>query len=168
MKRTFIIPFMLCVTFLYEGAVSCSCGNPKRAIRQAAYHYLDAMANYRVEDAVPFCTQETEEGVIRVGRNLVKAVEPGYIESDTPAKIKIKKVELTSDTAATVSYHKSTPLKKQNGTVNLVLRDGIWKVHILMGYQKPTQEPGDAIGMQPADMTQEKKVIYDAPRLGRN
>ena len=134
---------MLCITFLYVGAVSCSCDNSKRAIRQAAYHYLDAMANYRVDDAVPFCSQETEDGVIRVGRNLVKAVEPGYIESDTPAKIIIKEVEQTSDTTATVGYHKTTPQKKQNGTVNLVLRDGTWKVHIPRGFQKPTSQPSD-------------------------
>lgn len=136
MKKIFKAYIVIITMLLCVGSATCSCGNPKRTIRQVAYQYLDAMANYRVEDAVPYCTPETQEGVIRVGHNLVKAVEPGYIESDTPAKIKIKKVKITSDTTATVSFHKSTPLKEQNGEVNLVFRNGQWKVHILMGYQK--------------------------------
>ena len=141
MKRQFKTTLIVIIMTLSVGTAMCSCGNPKRAIRNAAYSYLDAMANYRVEDAVPFCTSETQEGVIRVSRNLVKAVEPGYIESDTPAKVKIKKVEQTSDTTATAYYHKTTPQKKQDGKVDLVLRNGVWKVHILMGFQKQPVKP---------------------------
>lgn len=137
MKKICKVLIVITAMLFTMGSDSCpngsGDGNPKRLIREAAYNYLDAMGNYRVEDAVPYCTTETQNGIIRISRNLVKAVEPGYIESDTPAKIKIKKVELTSDTTATVQFRKTTPIKKQTGEVNLVFRDGQWKVHILMG-----------------------------------
>lgn len=136
MKRIHKIILIIAVLLLCVGTASFLTGNPKRVIKEVAYNYLDAMANYRIDDAAPFCTMETQNGILRIGRNLVDAVEPGYIESDTPAKIRIKKVKLTSDTTATVSFHKSTPIKQQDGEVNLVFRDGEWKVHILMGRKK--------------------------------
>ena len=82
----------------------------------------------------------------------MKSVKPGYIESDTPAKVRLTDVEMTSDTTATASYHKKTPIKKQDGTVNLVLRDGKWLVHIVMGSQKKNSD-GNA--------PQQKELIHD-------
>ena len=122
---------------------SCSNGNdggPKKAIKQTALNYLDAMANYRVDDAVPYCTKETQDGVIEFSRNLVKSVQTGYIESDTPAKVRVTKVEMTSDTTAIVHYHKKTPIKNQRGSVLLVQRDGKWLVHILLNRRENNNE----------------------------
>ncbi len=131
--------FAIIALFSFSSAF-CSCGNPKKEIRKAAQNYLDAMANYRIDDAVPFCTVETQEGVIETGRNLMKKVKESYIKSDTPAKVKITRTEITSDTTATVFYHKTTPLKNQYGEVNLVLRNGKWLVHIVMLNQKSKKE----------------------------
>lgn len=111
--------------------------NPKRDIKKAAYGYLDAMANYRVDDAMRYCTRETQESVLVRARQLVATVEEGYIESDTPAKVTIKKIELTSDTTATVYYHKKTPLKKQDGELQMVLRRGYWRAHVVLPKRKP-------------------------------
>ena len=130
-KNLVILSMLLCM-----GTATCSCGNPKKAIKKVAYSYLDAMANYRIDDAEPFCTKETHEGVLTTGRHLMKTADTSFIAKDTPAKVKITKVELTSDTTAIVYFRKTTPIKKQNGHVDVVLRDGQWKVHILLAYQK--------------------------------
>ena len=135
------------------GSASCSCGNPKRAIKEAAYNYLYAMANYKIDDAVPYCTKETQEGVLETGRNLMKAVEPGYIESDTPAKIQITDIKVVNDSMAVVSYRKTTPLKKQVGDVDVIKRDGQWKVHIELFWQKRARLQGS----NAADSTSNQK-----------
>jgi hypothetical protein len=122
---------LLLAALLLTSSVLMTQDNPKKEIKMVAYNYLDAMGNYRIDDAVPYCTKETQDGVLVTGRKLVEMVQPGYIESDTPAKIKITDVELLSDTTAKVYYTKRTPIKKQNGEVKLVLRDGQWKVHIV-------------------------------------
>mgnify|MGYP006988831274 CR=1 FL=1 len=150
MKRTIILAIIL---LLASATGSCSCDNPKKSIKKVAFAYLDAMANYRIDDAEPYCTDETRNGVLETGRQLVKAVKPGYIESDTPAKVKITGIEITSDTTATVSYHKKTPIKKQDGEVNLVLRDGKWLVHIVMrNVQKKNSDAHKADEPQQIDL----------------
>ena len=108
----------------------------KKKIKKVAYMYLDAMANYRIDNAVPFCTKETREGVIETGRALLQSVDTNYIKSDTPAKITIGDIDLTSDTTAIAHFHKSTPLKEHNGQVDLVKRNGKWKVHIVLNKHK--------------------------------
>lgn len=132
MKKSIIISFTFLLAVFCISTVSCNNSNSKKDIKNAAYQYLDAMANYKIDAAVPFCTEETQNSVLVIARNLVSIVEPGYIESDTPAKIKIKKIELTSDTTATVYYNKTTPIKNQNEKVNMLCRDGKWYVHIPM------------------------------------
>lgn len=109
----------------------CACGsdNTKKAVEDAAYHYLDAMGNYRVDDAEPYCTKETQDGVLEYSRQLIQVVRPGYIESDTPASITISNIDITSDTTAVVCYRKVTPIKDQEGNVDLVKRGDRWLVH---------------------------------------
>lgn len=134
------------IPLLFAALLLCSCTsiqerrNTQKAIKNNAYHYVDAMANYRIDDAEPYCTQETRDGVLTTGRRLMAAVTPGYIESDTPATVTIEKVELTSDTTAIVSYHKITPIKDMRGDVPLVLRDGEWLVHIILKSSNNNEE----------------------------
>ena len=47
-----------------------------------------------------------------------------------PAKIKIKDIELTSDSTAIVTYHKHTPIADFDGNLDMVLQNGQWKAHI--------------------------------------
>ncbi len=117
--------------------------------------YLDAMANYKIDDAVPFCTQETQDGVIETGRVLVAAVDPEYIKSDTPATITIGDIDLTSDTTAIAHFHKSTPIKEHNGQVDLVKRNGKWKVHIVQNDSKKEYQ----------DVPKKQKKDQDGPNI---
>ena len=129
--------------------------NKEKKIRKAAYHYLDAMANYRVDDAVPYCTAETQNGVLELARSLVKAVQPEYIKSDTPASITVGDIEITSDTTAIAHFHKLTPNKDHNGQVNLVKRKGRWLVHIANQQEKSFKDMGNTARQTENDNTPE-------------
>lgn len=123
---------LLLTSICVVSSATCSCSNPKKAIKKTAYAYIDAMANYRVDDAEPYCTYETQITTLVTARQMVAAVGPAYIESDTPAKIKIKEIIITSDTTATVKYHKTTPIKNKNGELEMVLRDGKWLANVVL------------------------------------
>lgn len=125
--------------------VGSSCGtnrNGVAGVKKAAYGYLMAMANYKVDEAVPYCTIETQKGVLAKSREMVIQMnlsDSTYIKKDTPARIEILSVEMINDTAAIAHYHKTTPFPKDmNGQIDLVKRDGKWLVHI------PTKEPEGA------------------------
>lgn len=131
------------IIIILSALLLCSCLSSRdniKEIKEVAYNYSYAMANYRIDDAEPYCTQETHDGVLVTGRKLMAAVQPGYIESDTPATVTIEKVELTSDTTAIAYYHKTTPIKDMRGDVPLVFRDGEWLVHIILKSSNDNKE----------------------------
>lgn len=98
--------------------------------QQVAYAYSYAMANYQVDDAAEYATEETKNTTLIKARSLMKAVGEAYIQSDTPAEIEITSIELTTDTTAIATYHKTTPIKDLTGTLELRKRDGKWLAHI--------------------------------------
>lgn len=112
-----------------------ACHNDERQAEKVAYVYSDAMANYRIDDAEPYVTEETLP-TLEFLRRLVKEVPPEYIEHDTPAKIEIIRISLTSDTTAWAHYHKTTPNKDFRDSIPMVKRQGEWRVHIPMGRNK--------------------------------
>lgn len=124
--------------------VGCQCGNKttktEDSIIEAAYNYSYAMANYNVQKAAPYATEETQKTTLVRAQNLIQAVGNDYIESDTPAKIKITSVEITSDTSAYAIYHKTTPRKDFSDTLQLRKRDGKWLAHALMKQVAPPSE----------------------------
>ena len=162
-KQALITPLSF-LAIMIVGSSSCSCGNPKKKIEKIAYKYLYAMANYRVDDAVPFCTQETLDGVIAQSREMIKNVQKGYIESDTPAKVKILSVEITSDTTAIAHFNKVTPIKEHNGQIDLVCRNGQWLVHVLLPSQKRSNKTTPVQQMpQSTDTVINGRVIMGFP-----
>ena len=110
-------------------ALMSACSNDEKEIREVAYNYSYALANYKVEDAIQYCTKETQETSLAYGLELMKGVSAEYIASETPATIEIEGIEITSDTTATAQYHKKTPIKDFMAKVNIVKRDGKWLVH---------------------------------------
>ncbi len=107
-----------------------ACNNDTKEISQVAYDYCMATANYRIDDAEQYCTEETSNSTLVMARYLISLVDTAFIASNTPAEIKIEKVERTSDTTAVVTYHNTTPLKSYSNTVDLLRRDGRWLVHL--------------------------------------
>ena len=106
------------------------CHTTKGEVRSVAQQYLDATGRYDVDDACRYCTPETARGLRNIEATLMSRVDPASLEQNMPAKIKIKSIELTSDSTATVSYHKHTPIDDIDGTLNMVRRGEQWMAHI--------------------------------------
>lgn len=106
-----------------------ACNNENKPIKKAAYDYCMATANYDIDGAEAFCTEETRRTTLATARYLLTMVDTAYITADTPATIKITDVLRTSDTTAVAVYHKVTPLKDFSDTLELRLRDGRWLAH---------------------------------------
>lgn len=115
--------FVFCCAFL------TSCHTDRQNATKAAYEYSYAMANYQIDQAEPFATEETKNTTLVKARQLVNAVDKAYIQSDTPAELEITNLEFTSDTSAIATYHKTTPIKDFSGTLELRKRNGVWLAH---------------------------------------
>lgn len=116
------LPVFCCIFFT-------ACHTDKQNATKAAYEYSYAMANYLVDQAEPFATEETKSTTLLKARQLINAVDKAYIQSDTPAELEITNLEFTSDTSAIATYHKVTPIKDFSGTLELRKRNGVWLAH---------------------------------------
>lgn len=113
---------LLCVVVCFV-----SCGN--KEIKDAAYNYNYAVANYHLDEAEQYCTLETSATLLNTARNLMQFVDSSYIASDTPATIVIVSVRQMSDTTAYVVYHMQTPIRELSDTLEMRKRDGRWLAH---------------------------------------
>lgn len=110
--------------------LSASCRpSEKQTIEKVAGDYALATSNYQLDEAEAYCTKETSESTLRIGRFLISQIDTAYILSDTPATVEILESAVTSDTTAYAVYHKKTPIKDFVDTLNLRRRDGQWLVH---------------------------------------
>lgn len=121
-----IISLTICATIL------TACDNERSEIKHAAKGYLDGVANYDFDAAEPYATTKTVEETFSFFRQMMTMTDTNYINSNTPATIKIGKVKQYSDSTATVFYHKHTPIKDVNDSVTLVKEDGKWLVETLI------------------------------------
>lgn len=108
-------------------AFLASCGN--KEIKNAAYDYNYAVANYKFDEAVQYCTEETNNTTLEMVRYFMQFVDSSYIKSDTPAEIDIVSVKQLSDTTAYAVYHKHTPIKDFSDTMEMRKREGRWLAH---------------------------------------
>lgn len=136
MKKTlFFLPILL---LLLSG-----CRSETQKIEHVAYKYAYAMANYNVDDAEKYASAETMATITRAREYITKVV-PGYIESDTPAKIEITKVCIVDDTTAYTIYHKTTPLKDFSDTLWVKKEVNCWKAHApIMKIRRPANDSID-------------------------
>lgn len=117
-----------------SAVVLASCGNnPQKEIEKNAYGYLDAMGNYRIDDARPYASTPTCERTLDVlQKYILPKTDTNYIISNTPATIDILGVELLSDTTAVVSYSKTTPLQVQSGKLDMVKEGARWCAEVII------------------------------------
>ena len=132
---------------------SCCCKHEQKMVEKAAYEYSYAMANYKVDEAEKYATEETKNTTLVMARNIVKKVDPAYIKSDTPATIDIIDVRMVNDTCAVATYHKITPQKDFSDTLELRKRNGQWFAHVIP-HMVETPDPK-------AETTKDGKEIKD-------
>lgn len=108
----------------------CTAGKQKKEVERVAYGYLEAMGNYRINDAAEFSSQGTRETTIRVFNRLMEKCDSAKLMENTPAEITITGVRILSDTTARAYFHKHTPITEQTDSVPLILEDGQWLVDV--------------------------------------
>ena len=112
---------------------AATCGGEKTLVKESAYGYLDAMGNYRISDARPYSTPETQAATLDyIEQQIMPFVDPKSIKDNMPAKITIKRVQLVNDTVAKAYYRKVTPSTVQNDSIFLLKRNGEWKVDLII------------------------------------
>ncbi len=123
MKR---ILFIAAVALLFT-----ACNSEERQIEKAAYGYLDAMGNYRIDDAEPFASPETRERTLPFVKNtLIPMTDTAYIQANQPATIVIDSLRILCSDTAKVDYTKTTPLKTLTGTIHMVKEEGRWLAYV--------------------------------------
>lgn len=110
-----------------------ACNSDRRQIENTARCYLDAMGNYRIDDAIPYSTAYTRQNTLPLAKKLTEHCDPAYIQSNTPAEITIRGSRQLTDTSARVYYHKHTPITEQEDSLTLFLEDGQWLVDVRFG-----------------------------------
>ena len=136
-----------------------SCKSEEQMVQHVAYAYSYAMANYHVDEAEQYATEETKNTTLVKARTLVQAVGDAYILSDTPAEVEITNVEFQSDTVAIATYHKTTPIKDMTGTLELRKRNGEWYAHTpLKVVTPPEPKPFFKDGKEVKEFNPEQKL----------
>lgn len=121
------IAFVLAGALLFLG---CADKQQKKEVERAAYGYLDAMGNYRINDAAEFSSSGTRETTIKVFNRMMGICDSAKLMENTPAEITITGVRILDDTTARAYFHKHTPITEQTDSVKLILEDGHWLVDV--------------------------------------
>lgn len=121
----------ICIMLIAVVFFSCCCKHEQKMIEKVAYEYSYAMANYQVDEAEKYATEETKNTTLTIAKGIVRKIDPSYIKSDTPASIDIIDVKMVNDTSAVATYHKITPQKDFSDTLQLRKRDGKWYAHVV-------------------------------------
>ena len=106
-----------------------ACNSEMRRIELAANDYLMAVSLYDLDGAESYCTEETSKTTLVIGRYLMAYTDSSFFEQDKPVTIDITDVRCTTDTTATVHFHKVTPIKDITDSLEMRKRDGKWLAH---------------------------------------
>lgn len=121
----------ICAVLLFCGCASEKAAE-KKAVKKVAYEYIWSLANFDVNRAEKYASNETKKETLGTARTLMAQTDRKVIEQDLPAKVRITNVKLTSDTTATAVWHKTTPRKKNSREIELRKRNGKWQAHDLL------------------------------------
>ncbi|MBO4587420.1 MAG: DUF4878 domain-containing protein [Bacteroidales bacterium] len=123
--------YSICALMLF---CSCACEKSaeKKAVKNVAYEYIWSLANFDVNRAEKYASEETKKETLGTARTLLAQTDRKVIEQDLPAKVRITNVKLTSDTTATAVWHKKTPRKRNSREIELRKRNGKWQAYDLI------------------------------------
>lgn len=124
MKKSFLFSAVALFVLLV------SCNNDEKKIIETAQKYLEATANYQIEEAYPYATKATRETTLPYITNIMMPmVDSNYIASNKPATIELDSLLIVGDTAW-VLYTKTTPLRRYINTIYLIKEEGKWLVDV--------------------------------------
>ena len=138
LKRLFLVSFFSDMKHFFSFFLILSallvfltgCNRDEKKARVVGYKYAYAMANYQVQDAAQYATEETKNTTLVMAERLISAVGEEYVKSDTPAEVKIVKYSQLDDTTAVIDFRKNTPIKKiYDFSLLLRKRNGQWMAH---------------------------------------
>lgn len=125
MRKSIQTVLLACLSLL-----TACCGSEKKLVEHSADKYLNAMANYNFFEARKYCTPSTRQVTLSyIEKEIMPYLDSSYMEKNTPAEIKIKRVKMTSDSTATVFYHKTTPIKSVDDSLQLVKFKDEWRAN---------------------------------------
>ncbi len=102
----------------------------EQVLRTAAQGYLDAMANYRFDDAIPYASRETCENTIPLFHSILASTDSSFLKDYTPATIQIDSVRI-QDSTATVFFTKTMPLGMRQQELTMICRNNTWQAHVI-------------------------------------
>ena len=117
------------LSFLALVILLASCNLDEKKARKVGYDYAFAMANYQVDEAAKYATEETRQSTLILAKNYTAAVGEEYVKSDTPAKLETVDFTRIDDTTAIMNFHKTTPIKDTRFSLLLRKRNGHWLAH---------------------------------------
>lgn len=128
--------------------VACACTNTAErdaAIRQAAQGYLDAVGNYRFDQAMPYASQITREHTIPTFNRIMQRADTAYTNANQPAVITLGGINMVDRHTARIAYHKHTPITEQDDSLTVVREEGRWLAEVRLGFVPFLDEP-DSVG----------------------
>lgn len=119
-----------------------SCSSEEKEIEKAAYGYLNATGNYRIDEAEPYASQVTRERTLPfIKEKLIPMTDTNYIKANQPAKIIIDSVRVLCTDTAKVDYTKTTPIKILTGTIYMVKEEGKWGAFVPLNLPESIEVP---------------------------
>ncbi|MBP5189440.1 MAG: hypothetical protein J6031_00810 [Bacteroidales bacterium] len=170
MCKTNIIPTLLLLLFCTaactsQGQSKKALQTEKKQIEKVAYGYLDAMGNYRISDAYKYADKETQDKTLRfIEERIMPITDTNYIKKETPAKITITGITITSDTTAETMFHKSTPSSERNNILKLVKRNGKWMADVPIDVPDVFNLPVDKNNQRSDSANYKKLILYEADK----
>lgn len=119
-----------------------SCNSEEKRVEKAAYGYLNATGNYRLDEAEPYASQVTRERTLPfIKEKLIPMTDTNYIKANQPATIVIDSVRVLCADTATVDYTKTTPIKILTGTIYMVKEEGKWGAYVPLNIPESISVP---------------------------
>lgn len=139
--------------------LATACTHENRIIEETSYNYLDAMGNYRFDEAAAYASEDTRTITLKFFNEvMLPNTDSNFIKRNTPATIVINETSQTSDSTAFAIFTKTTPIVTQQDTLNLIKENGEWKADVVIivpSLFNKTQGPRkiDISTITPADST---------------
>ena len=119
-----------------------SCTSEEKKVEKAAYGYLNATGNYRLDEAAPYASQTTREVTLPyLKENILPMTDTNYIKANQPATIVIDSVRVLCADTATVDYTKTTPIRVLTGKIYMVKEEGKWGAYVPLNIPESISVP---------------------------